>query len=854
MKPAFCSLCAIAVLTLAYVATTSSLAQTSSATPEPFVTQLTSSPAGFRSFGGDMSANGRFVVFESTGDVATNKVPTRNPDGSINPNARNNEDGNREIFVADYAQRRIFQITNTKNVPNPSPSPSPSPSPTPTPSPTATPSPTPSPVPTPPDLTQVKIEIVNTRPMISLAPIPNESNERFYVIVFSSNAPHPANFNGDETNTNLATDGNTEIWLYNLPAVNETGLDLASGADIPPQDLTGGTERFKRITNTTASRPPTPGGPPPPGSTLPIAPFFADDNREATINDAGTVLAFISTRNLPAAPGNADGNPELYRATNLTAETPPITQLTATQEITQGDGSVFQSNPSISSDGLVIAFLSSATNIGSNNNDNNGRGNAEVFLASLRPNQPPLRQVTLTRGDSPAVNFLSPGRRLSRDGELIAFESRAADPKANSTTNEAFHALFIYTIAADTFVQVGPRAAAAGGLGDFIRFPTFTDYNASLQPSTLLFTSGLNFRTDGTFPPQDQDSTGLNPNRRAQVFATQVPATSSNTFTRLTKNPLTVTFPGLRVLVGDTRQRFAFSQSDEGTLGGGNAFPDNSTELFYVLSPPVSSESGTALSFFTGASNIPLPEASPSSSPTPSPTPSPSPGTITGLAPGEMGIIRTTVEFVPSDQGPAPGSETTRSPALPIELNGVSVSINGAAAGLRFVGKTSKEIQFVVPIGLTPGVATVVVNSRSTGTQFRGFLQIVISQPDIFTTGSNRALICNITDPAVAGCVLEPFSVTTNGSPTVLQINLTGVRGVTTAEVRVSIGGTDVPATDILRVTSHADFPGLDFIDFRLPASFAGADDAPVIVTVTKGGGTFTSRPAASAPLIDILP
>jgi hypothetical protein len=32
---------------------------------------------------------------------------------------RNNADGNREIFLLDYAQRRIFQITNTKNVPNP---------------------------------------------------------------------------------------------------------------------------------------------------------------------------------------------------------------------------------------------------------------------------------------------------------------------------------------------------------------------------------------------------------------------------------------------------------------------------------------------------------------------------------------------------------------------------------------------------------------------------------------------------------------------------------------------------------------------------------------------------------------
>src|SRR6266498_2905583 len=85
-------------------------------TPDPFVFQVTSSPAGFYSLVGDISANGRFVVFQSNGDVATEKIPSKNPDGTLNPNARNNEDGNREIFLLDYAQRRIFQLTNTKNI------------------------------------------------------------------------------------------------------------------------------------------------------------------------------------------------------------------------------------------------------------------------------------------------------------------------------------------------------------------------------------------------------------------------------------------------------------------------------------------------------------------------------------------------------------------------------------------------------------------------------------------------------------------------------------------------------------------------------------------------------------------
>src|SRR5437762_9241851 len=62
--------------------------------------QLSNSSA--ESYAGAMSGDGRFVVFESRGDLATD-----------NPR---NADGNVEIFLFDYAQRRIFQITNTKSV------------------------------------------------------------------------------------------------------------------------------------------------------------------------------------------------------------------------------------------------------------------------------------------------------------------------------------------------------------------------------------------------------------------------------------------------------------------------------------------------------------------------------------------------------------------------------------------------------------------------------------------------------------------------------------------------------------------------------------------------------------------
>src|ERR1043166_1742571 len=306
VKQGFWLLCASIVSLLVGGSLATGWAQTSTATPDPFVVQLTSAPtAAFNTSIGDMTANGRFVVFVSNADLSTEKTI----DG------RNNADGNREIFLADYAQRRIFQITNTKNVPNPAPSPSPSPSPT------ATPSPTPTPAPTPADLSQVKIQIDNRSPMISLAP-QLVSGQRVYTIVFSSNAPNPGNFDGTEGT--LAQDGNSELWIYRVPAVSD--VDLTQGTDLPLTDLAAGT--FIQITNTPASRLPTA------GSTT-ASPFFADDNREPAISDDGNLIAFISTRDLVPGVGNADGNPELFFY-NIATKTP--IQGTNTQDAVAGIG------------------------------------------------------------------------------------------------------------------------------------------------------------------------------------------------------------------------------------------------------------------------------------------------------------------------------------------------------------------------------------------------------------------------------------------------------------------------------------------------------------------------------------
>jgi hypothetical protein len=686
----------------------------------------------------------------------------------------------------------------------------------------------------------VKVEIDNRNPMISLTGV-LDGGLRQYIIVFSSNAPNPANFDGTDSAA-LDADANSEIWIYKLPAVAD--VDLTLGTDIAdPLPLVDPT-KFEQITNTTASRAPTA------GSTT-ASPFFADDNREATISDDGLVIAFISTRNF-AGGTNTDFNPELMLFTRTAVDSTggTLRQLTDTKDAILGVGLIFQTNPSLSSNGSIVSFMSSSNSFNMNAATpltyNNSDKNAEVFYAEVS-GAPVFHQVTRTLNNVFTANLLSPGRRLSRDGKLIVFESKATDPKANTapTTTQAF-GTFVYTIAGDTFNEVGTRSTDF----DIIRFPTFTDYNGALAPSAIVFSSFLNFRPDGTFPSTTATANeGLNPDRSADLFLTQVPVTSSNTFVRITN--MSGLTGGTRGIASATHKRMAFSIGGV-ELGGGNN--DGSTELFYLLTPIVTTESSATLSFFTGASEMPVAAATPVPSPIPSPTPTPSPvpGQPFAVAPGELTIVRSTVALAPSDAfTTGDTAETTRSPALPVELNGVSVSVNGHAAGLYRVLHDDKQINFVVPIGTNRTPVTVAINildaGANTDTLIHGLLQITFSQPDIFTLAGNRAAA--FTNP---GHLSEPFDVTTGGNPTVISLMVTGVRFAAAGEVTVTVGTTAITGTGIVAVRPDTNNPGFDIIDFALPASLAGAGDVPVQVQVAKTQVTTVSRPPDTAPHITI--
>ncbi|HEX8852897.1 MAG TPA: hypothetical protein VF754_05385, partial [Pyrinomonadaceae bacterium] len=525
---------------------------------------------------------------------------------------------------------------------------------------------------------------------------------------------------------------------------------------------------------------------------------------------------------------------------------------------------VLNDNPNLSGNGSVLAFAS--------NGDINSteatadRGNQELYAASFDGSAVSnLRQLTRTPrspiGD-PTIVF-NVGRRLSRNGALLAFES-IADFQTNGTLNGALQpalGTYVVNVSTGAFFQVAARPPA-GQVTDVLRFPTFTGDSAN-----IVFASTLNLRATNGEALAETSTDGLNPGtttrRFTQIFSVPVPpaAGAPANYVRLTRMP--AIFSGVQPFPSDTTRRIAFSLA--GTeLGGGNG--DGSSEAFYLLVPVATSEtpapsptpaaSPAPVSFFTGASDRPIVAA----------TPAPTPPAVTNASPGLLTIARSPLTLAPSNQevDRNAAEEARRRPPLPIELNGVTVSIVNAAAGLYFV--SPGQINFVVPVGLLPSTTPLPVVINNNGAVIRTSLVVNSAQPDILTSTNSaggRAVVLNVTNPCVAPTT-EPFTVTstrptggvctattTETVPTQLLIMLTGVRGLAPSNITVRIRDTDISGASILSV-GPSRTAGFDQIIVQLPASLAGAGDSPIIVTATVNGITFTSRPADSAPRVTI--
>lgn len=854
-------------------------------------------------FAGGISGDGRFVVFESRGNLAT-----ENP---------RNEDGNVEIFLFDYAQRRIFQITDTKEVLfNRSVSSS--------------------------LFSNIRIAIVNTRPVISndgrwiafssnattsTPTVPDATNPGSFdgnALVTGTPVPSPSvtptpNPTATPTPTPAPTatptptpfpepwtrDANLELWLYQIPAYAPVA-NLSSGDELPVTNLAGGT--FTRLTNTDPSQFPRP-------ATTSNGAFVADDNHDASINDDGTVIAFASTRDLVPCVGNKlltappyEDNDEIFTYVRgaasqcgaPNASDPGLRQVTKTLRGPISNP-IYNKNPTISGNGRRVVFTSTGDDPiddpASNTNPNFDTGNnplssrnEEIFFTDLtadgRPGPAPAsdlrRQITTTTSVAGApVNILDLGRRMSRDGNYIAFDSYADLPVGTTAqgANKTSFGLYLYNVTANAFTAIGPRSDADTGAigGDANHYPTFTDTDANGAPATLVLETRLNIKADGTIPTTAAD--GLNPDelRPTQLYSypLNVVAPATATFTRLGKFPAGSIFASTQAITSNSIKRFAFNLAST-ELGSGNF--DSNSEVYYFLKPDVITPTGLirGITFFTGATRqlttkaTPSPTPTPTATPTPTPTPSPSPSvsptptptpvtpdTVFGISPGML----TTLDFGRSRPGITPRTASgspTRSPGLPFELSGVSITVNGVACLIKSVD--TQGVTFVTPRALASAIAgtsyPVVINDN--GRVSKGNLTIVPTRPDIFNATmtpapGGRTKLFNVTNRIFT---TEPFAIKTirrRGdvlTPSVLRIYLTGVANVDSLLVSVRIR--DKIMTGIANTNVLVE-PGVYTVDFPLDAGLEAAGDQPVVVTITSGGVTFSSRLDDTTSKVSIL-
>jgi uncharacterized protein (TIGR03437 family) len=184
---------------------------------------------------------------------------------------------------------------------------------------------------------------------------------------------------------------------------------------------------------------------------------------------------------------------------------------------------------------------------------------------------------------------------------------------------------------------------------------------------------------------------------------------------------------------------------------------------------------------------------------------------------------------------------------LPLSLGGATLTVtdsSGVARSAGLVYASPTQINFVVPDGTNPGVATLKETNGSTTQTFSVTVQNVV--PTLFSMSSTGAGVAAATalQTQVNSQLQSPVSVfqCTNtlcasvpialGVDTPIYVSFygTGIRGRSSlSNVQLVIGGTSVP---VQFAGAQTTYPGLDQVNVQLPLSLRGAGESNVVLTV----------------------
>jgi uncharacterized protein (TIGR03437 family) len=186
-------------------------------------------------------------------------------------------------------------------------------------------------------------------------------------------------------------------------------------------------------------------------------------------------------------------------------------------------------------------------------------------------------------------------------------------------------------------------------------------------------------------------------------------------------------------------------------------------------------------------------------------------------------------------------SDAAQGSALPLELAGTTVTINGVQAPLFAVSPT--QINLAIPASVEPGQATIIV-SNPAGSYAAGTVEIAQAAPALFTlnsAGTGDAYALATIDGV--NYQQQPFDVLVGGRPNVVVFFATGVRRATAANPNDENGVAESAAVTIdgrparvLYAGAQGDFAGLDQLNVEMPAALAGGGLRRVEVVVTVNG------------------
>lgn len=544
-------------------------------------------------------------------------------------------------------------------------------------------------------------------------------------------------------------------------------------------------------------------------------------NYTPTINDDGSVIAFVSTRRtFKAIDGGAqafsaakegasntdpDGNGEIFIYSTATKR---YSQVTVSRDVDATVNFVvkgFNSNPFLSGNGRTLVFLSGFNYPGTNANKNTDF-NGEIFAYKIGDAANTFTQVTDTTG-GPAVPangvmnvLIAFTHPLSADGTKLVFES-AGDFAGKNT--EKLREVFLADLsgAKPTYTQITDQSTVDATKNDFNYLPSINSTGKFISFSSVLnltpaTTSGI--KADNADASREIFRYDIANNKFRQI-----------TFTDLSPLVLDQRANNTSAFVDDAGTTITFTY-DQVLLGANGAALQ---DVFQAYVRPVTVTNTTA-PVLTNAASF----------------------DATQVARGSI-VAAFGTQL-------ANATVLTPSGNLPFQLGGVTVTINGIAARLIFV--SSGQINFVVPDIVGTGDAVdVVVNNN--GIISSGKVKLVGFAPGVFTTtgdgkGKAAAQCFRVSPDGLTAIVTSPPCTIGNSSQfDTLTIYGTGWHNATSIQVKIG----DQTLTPSF-AGPQPEFLGLDQINITLVAALADKTDQEITVTAVSTTNVDSNKTTTS--------